>query len=194
MFSDLFCVDGLHGKLPSHLVVFLGEGQIVGIGSDDVTPDRVAGCKYEHEAAPFCKPSAKNRFVGREQAVPYKGCAIDDIRQQQCAGAYRSCTEGQKGSNQQISSYSSLICDDEYGECVTFPVCDPGCCGGDTVEQREQAEHKRSGRGDAGGKPVRFAQIVLQKDRQKNEQVAGKKLQCVQRKDRKLKQYVNEPV
>lgn len=31
LFSDLFCVDGLHGKLPSHLVVFLGEGQIVGI-------------------------------------------------------------------------------------------------------------------------------------------------------------------
>ena len=70
---NLTAVFGLHRKLTDDLLAFFLENQAVSIPFYHIAPEGIAdGCCYE-KAAPFHKPTADNRLINRQKAIPYKG-------------------------------------------------------------------------------------------------------------------------
>ena len=70
---NLTAVFGLHRKLTDNLLAFFLENQAVSIPLYHIAPEGITdgGC-YE-KAAPFHKPTADNRLINRQKAIPYKG-------------------------------------------------------------------------------------------------------------------------
>ena len=115
-FRNLTAVFGLHRKLPDDLLAFFLKNQAVSIPLYHIAPEGITdgGC-YE-KAAPFHKPTADNRLINRQKAIPYKGAGCGCRSIEDRPAPFFSSVNGKHSDDKQIERRCRLITKDRCRE------------------------------------------------------------------------------
>ena len=113
---NLTAVFGLHRKLTDDLLAFFLENQAVSISFYHIAPEGITdGCCYE-KAAPFQKPTADNRLINRQKAIPYKGAGCGCRSIEDRPAPFFSSVNGKHSDDKQIERRCRLITKDRCRE------------------------------------------------------------------------------
>ena len=180
----------LHGKLPRHLPLLLRKGQAASVALCDILPEHRAQHAHQQQAAPFIKPFAENRLVGRQQAVPQKQRAVENIRAEQRSGVPFPSARRIESRAEQIDCHRQPKQHRQIGKCADIPFGQVR--GTRTAQQRRTTyagtdQHRRL----AHGIRQRTNTSMQQNDQQRG-QVAADQLDGVPRLHRQRLQRMND--